>query len=58
MEPITLEDFYKDPEMHRRLLEAAHRERARLMRAGLLWLRDRLTPRIHALPARWIGRLG
>ena len=58
MNSITPEDFRNNPELRLQLDEAARRERARLMRAGLIWLRERLTPRIHALPVRWIARLG
>jgi hypothetical protein len=58
MNPITLEDFHNDPELQFRLQAAAQRERARLLRAGLHWLRGRLTPRLPALPLRWLHRLG
>ena len=56
MNRITLEAFYNDPALRRRLFEAARRERAKAVRAGLVWLRERLTPQLH--PGDWIGRLG
>lgn len=58
MNPITLQDFYNDPGLYRRLDQAARRERARLVHAGILRLRDQFTPRIHAGPPTWIARLG
>jgi len=58
MNPITLEEFHDNPELRLQLHRAARRERARLVHAGFVWLRDRLTPRIHLRPARWIARLG
>lgn len=56
MNRITLEDFRNDPELRRRLFEEAHRERAKAVLAGLLWLRKRLTPR--SRPPHWLARLG
>ena len=58
MEPITLEDFQNDPALRRRLFETAHRERARAFHAGITWLWNLVTPRVHARPARWLARLG
>lgn len=58
MYPITLEAFQSDPALRRRLFETAHRERARAIGAAFVWLFERLTPRIHFRPSRWIGRLG
>jgi len=58
MKTITQEQYYDDTEIRFRMLEAAHRERARAIRAGFAWLRHRLTPRVHIRPARWIARLG
>ncbi len=58
MKTITQEQYYADADMRLHMLEVAHRERARAIRAGFDWLRDRLTPRIHIRPARWIARLG
>lgn len=62
----VLEDFYNDPARYRRL---AQREQARAIREGFAWLSGRLarqfadlkahlTRRVHAVPARWIERLG
>lgn len=56
-----LEEFYEDPDRQRRLLQNAHRERARVVKAGLLWLWKQarnLPPRGHGRPARWMARLG
>ena len=58
MAPITLQRYYGDPELRFRLEEAAHRERARLVKAGLDWLRERLKPQLQLQPGRWIERLG
>ena len=58
MNPITLEDFHNHPDLRLQLDQAARRERSRLVRAGLAWLGDRLTPRINFPAARWIARLG
>lgn len=58
MNRITRHDFYNDPDLPARLHAAARRERARLLLAGLHWLLARLTPRLPALPLRWIHRLG
>jgi len=56
MNCITLEAFYNDPALRSRLFEAARRERSRAVRAGLVWLRERLRPRLR--PTDWIARLG
>ena len=58
MEPIKLEDFQNDPALRRRLFETARRERVRAIHAGLARLREVLTPRVDARPARWLARLG
>jgi hypothetical protein len=55
MNPITLQEFYNDPALRRRLYRAAARERNRAVREGVAWLVAHLTPR---RPARWIERLG
>jgi hypothetical protein len=56
MNPITLQDFYNDPALRRRLYAMAQKERAGAVRAGFAWLRRRLTPGL--APGQWIGRLG
>ena len=60
MKPITLEDFYNDPDLYGRVERAAQRERALAVRAAFAWLArqiaDRLTPR--SRPSSWIARLG
>jgi len=62
MNPITLQQFLNNPDLRRRLYAQAHRERARSVHTGLLWLFDQakkhVTPRIPRYPARWIARLG
>jgi hypothetical protein len=58
MNRYLLEEFHSDPALRRRLFEAARRERARSVRAGLAWLRDHLTSGIRFRPSRWIARLG
>jgi hypothetical protein len=56
MNRYVMEEFYNDPALRRRLFETAHRERARVFRLGLAWLRERLSPRIGG--SRWLARLG
>ena len=60
MNRYVMEEFYRLPDLHDRLERAAHRERARALRAGFNWLvaqlKARFTP--HARPARWLARLG
>ena len=58
MNRYVMEEFYSDPALRRRLFETAHRERARVFRLGLAWLRERLIPRLHVRPSRWLARLG
>ena len=49
MKPITLEDFYNDPDFYGRVERAAQRERALAAAAAFAWLgrqiANRLTPR-------------
>lgn len=60
MNPVTLEHYRTDPKLRRRLLEAAHRERARSLLTGFAWLFGRIAESV--LPrrrtARWLARLG
>jgi len=56
MNRYVMEEFYSDPALRRRLFEKAHRERARVFRLGLAWLREHLSPRLS--PSRWLARLG
>lgn len=60
MKPITLEDFYNDPDFYGRVERAAQHERALAVGAAFAWLgrqiADRLTPR--SRPSGWITRLG
>jgi len=60
MYPVTLEEFHNNPALRRRLFAMARRERAAAIRAGLHWLRERLTTRVRWLThsPQWIGRLG
>ena len=62
MNRYILEEFHNDPALlHRLFGEArreARRERARAVRAGLAWLRKRLTLRLRLHAPRWTERLG
>ena len=66
MNRFIMEEYYRDPALGRRLYEAAHRERARAIGAGLAWLFGnlvRLTRQVAAhlkprRPVHWIERLG
>ncbi len=60
MEPVTPDEFYANSALRRRLFEAAHRERARTVRAALDWLASRIAARLAPGPrsARWLARLG
>jgi hypothetical protein len=61
MNRYSIEEFYTDPSLRRRLFEDAHRERALAVKAGLSWLWKQvqgLLPRNHGRPGRWIARLG
>lgn len=62
MYPISLDDYYDNPRLQRRLFDEARNERRRAVRAGLDALRRfaaaRLLPRLHLRPARWVERLG
>jgi tartrate dehydratase alpha subunit/fumarate hydratase class I-like protein len=67
MNRYMLEEFHNDPALlRRRLTTAAHRERARAIGDGFLWLGGKLAAlaaqvvtRIKpAHPGRWIERLG
>ncbi len=60
MDPISLEQYYANPDLEQRLQAAARRERARAISAGLAWLRDRIVAlRLpHSRPARWLARVG
>ncbi|MEO8144141.1 MAG: hypothetical protein ABI654_07995 [Betaproteobacteria bacterium] len=66
MNRFIMEEFYNDPALGRRLYEAAHRDRAQAIAAGLAWLFGnlvRLSSQVAAhlmprRPARWIERLG
>jgi hypothetical protein len=60
MNTVLLEHYRTNPALRRRLIEAAHRERARTVEAGLAWLLGRIAESL--LPrrstARWLARLG
>jgi hypothetical protein len=58
MNRYILEEFHSDPALRRRLFESAHRERARVVRAGFAWLREHLAPRSGFRASRWLARLG
>lgn len=62
MNRYLMEEYYRDPALLDRLVRKAHRERARAIGAGLIWLLGRaktlLTPRIHVRPGQWLERLG
>ncbi len=61
MNRYSIEEFYQDPSLRRRLFEDAHRERALAVKDGLVWLWKQargLFPRGHGRPARWMARLG
>jgi hypothetical protein len=62
MNRYLMEEFYRTPGLRERLDRAAHRERARALHDGLVWLwshtKTLLAPRLHARPSRWIERLG
>jgi len=55
MNPITLQEFYNDPALRRRLYRAAARERTRAVREGFTWLVTHLKPH---RPTHWLERLG
>ena len=56
------DEYYRIPDLHARLDQAARRERARVFAAGLAWLlkyaRTHLVPRFSFGRAHWIERLG
>ena len=65
MKPITLEDFYNDPDFYGRVERAAQRERALAVRGAIAWLFGGVghafgyvKARLMARPERWIERLG
>ena len=62
MNRITLQEFYDNPDLRRRLSQQARLERTRAVSAGLAWLGGRLqtllTPARRLHPARWVARLG
>lgn len=58
MNRYLIDEFYRDPEFHQRLVRRAHRERAQAIRAGFAWLRKRLAPRFDFHPRHWMERLG
>jgi hypothetical protein len=55
MNRYVMEEFYQDPQLRRRLFAEAHRDRARMVSAGLAWLWNHA--KALAGP-RWIARLG
>ena len=58
MNRFIIDEFYRDPALRDRLFAEARRERSRAIRAGLGWLRRRLTPRFDFHPRHWMERLG
>jgi hypothetical protein len=58
MNRYIVDEFYQDPALRRRLFESARRERGRVIRAGLAWVRHHLTARLPSQTGRWIERLG
>jgi hypothetical protein len=56
------EELYSIPDLRERLDRAAHRNRARAIYGAAAWLWSRAkslaAQRTHALPGRWIARLG
>jgi hypothetical protein len=62
MNPITLQEFYDNPALRRRLYRAAARDRALAIRAGIAWLREHagawLLSLVHRPEGRWLVRLG
>jgi len=67
MNRYVIEEFYRDPKLRRRLFEAAHRERALAIKAGLKAVADKLAALYTRVVAglasrgaggRWIEPLG
>jgi hypothetical protein len=65
MNRYILEEFHSNPALVRRVYARASRERSRVLyaafrvlHAAFAWLRERLTPRVHLRPGRWIDGLG
>lgn len=62
MNRYLLDELYGDPRFSYRLEQAAHRERARAIRAGAGWLIAQARARLASLArpgfGRWVERLG
>jgi hypothetical protein len=58
MNRYSMEEYYRLPDLGRRLDVEAHRERARAIYAGLAWLYTQGKARLTARPGGWIERLG
>ena len=58
MNRYSMEEYYRLPDVRQRLDVAAHRERARAIGAGLVWLFTQAKARLTARPGGWIERLG
>jgi hypothetical protein len=62
MNRYVLEEFYRMPGLHDRLMRDARRERARALHDATVWLWSRAKAAFTAIarprPARWIERLG
>ena len=58
MNRYSMEEYYRLPDLARRLDVEAHRERARAIYAGLAWLFRQAKARLAAHPGGWIERLG
>jgi hypothetical protein len=58
MNRYVIDEFHRNPAVLQALLSNARQERNRSLRAGLAWLRKRLTPRFDFRPSHWMERLG
>ena len=56
MNRYIIDEFYRDPALHRKLSSYARHERAKAVRHILSWMRERLVPR--ATSRDWLARLG
>ena len=56
MNRFIIDEFYRNPALHRKLSSYARHERAKAVGEILGWLRQRLSPR--ATSRDWLARLG
>lgn len=58
MNRFIADEIHLSPALIERLIERAHRDRARAMGAGIARLWKGLTPDFHFHPGHWMERLG